>query len=157
MKEKILNEYVYDGLGFPITLLHVPMVEVMGVWAPKIDYNKLQKIMFLLLAHKPIPLTGNEMRFVRQYSEMSMEKFGQIFGVSHAAVSKWEKRGNELTNADINTERLIRLFILEELNVNNRAFRNGFREVFLEQSLGEKQISFEPLALDVEKEELLAI
>lgn len=157
MKEKILDEYVYEGLGFPVTLLNVPMVEAMGAWAPNIDYNKLQKIMFLLLAHKPVPLTGNEMRFVRQYSEMSMEIFGRIFGVSHAAVSKWEKRGDEITNADINTERLIRLFILEGLKVNNREFRNGFREVFLEPSLRAKKVSFEPLAVDVKKEELLAV
>ena len=32
MKEKILDEYVYEGLGFPVTLSNVPMVEDMAAW-----------------------------------------------------------------------------------------------------------------------------
>lgn len=161
MKIKILDKYVYEGLGFPVTLLNVPMVEVMGTWAPNIDYNKFQKAMVLLLAHKPVPITGNEIRFIRQYFEMSMEAFGQLFGVSHAAVSKWEGKGDKATSAEISTEKLIRLFILYKLNVNNRKFRNGYKDVFfdvsLEHSTEKKQAIFEPLALDVGKEELIAV
>ena len=36
-----------------------------------INYNTLKHVVIELLAKKPIPLTGNEVRFIRQYFKMN--------------------------------------------------------------------------------------
>lgn len=154
MKEKKQNQFLYDGLGFPIILLNVTMIKIMGAWTPKINYNKLQKAVLFALAHKPATLTGNELRFIRQYFELSMEEFGKILGVSHAAVSKWEKKGNENAHVDINTERFIRLFIVDKLKIGSVQFRKVYRKLALPPEL--KKECLEPFSLDVEKELLLS-
>jgi len=157
MKQKIQKAFEYKGFGFPIILMNVPMIEVMGVWTPHINYNKLQKILLLTLAHKPIPLTGNELRFIRKYFELSMEEFGKFFGVTHAAVSKWEKKKNRLLNTDINTERCFRLFIMDHLKVRDEDFRRIYKEVIIQDIAELKKLDIEPFTFDAKKEDLMAI
>lgn len=158
MKQKIQKEFEYGGFGFPITLVNVPMIEVMGVWTPHINYNKLQKVLLLALAHKPGPLTGNELRFLRKYFELNMETFGKLFGVTHAAVSKWENKGDQPLNTDINTERCLRLFIMDHLDVKDEDFRRIYKEVADQDITEPKKLDIEhPFHIDAEKEELMAI
>jgi hypothetical protein len=64
-KQKIEKEIIYDGLGFPIILRNVPMVEIRGVWTPDIDLNVLQRVVLLSLAHHLKSLTGNQIRFIK--------------------------------------------------------------------------------------------
>jgi DNA-binding transcriptional regulator YiaG len=83
--------FVYEGLGFPVKLIDTPMKKVFGEWVIDIDMNALQMFVFKSLIHKPYPLTGKEMRFMRKFMGMSTMEFGENLGVSHAAVVKWEK------------------------------------------------------------------
>lgn len=157
MKHRIQKEFEYKGFGFPIILMNVPMIEVMGVWTPHINYNKLQKILLLALAHKSIPFTGNELRYIRKYFELSMEAFGKMFGITHAAVSKWESRGNQLVNTDINTERCLRLFIMDNLDVKDEDFRRIYKEVTVRNIDESKKLDIEPFSFDAAKEKLMAV
>lgn len=91
MKRKTQDHFVYEGLGFTIHLLNVPMIKTRNEWTPDIDYNRLQKAVLLSLATKPANLTGNEISYVRKYFKRTLEAFGLEFGVSHAAVIDWEK------------------------------------------------------------------
>jgi len=128
MEKKKVKKFIYEGLGFPLILMDVTMVKKRDVWTPAIDYNKLQKEVLLALSHKPFSLTGNEIYFIRGYFEMTLEKFGNQFGVTHAAVLNWEKMGNKSAKINATTELCIRLFILEKLKINNQIFRDTFRE-----------------------------
>lgn len=128
MVKKKVKRFVYEGLGFPVALVNVTLVEKRGVWTPAIDYNKLQKEVLLALTHKPIALTGNEIHFIRSYFEMTLENFGKQFGVTHVAVLTWEKAGNRSAKINPTTELYIRLLILDKLNMSNQVFRETFRD-----------------------------
>ncbi len=128
METKKAKKFIYEGLGFPIVLVNVPLVKKRGIWTPAIDYNKLQKQVLLALSHKPVSLTGNEVHFIRAYFEMTLENFGKQFGITHAAVLNWEKARNKAAKINPTTELCIRLLILEKLKISNQIFRDAFRE-----------------------------
>jgi DNA-binding transcriptional regulator YiaG len=140
MEKKKVKRYVYEGLGFPIVLVNITLVKKRNVWTPAIDYNKLQKEVLLALSHKPLSLTGNEIHFIRASLEMTLEKFGKQFGVTHAAVLNWEKGKDKSAKINPTTELYIRLFILEKLNISNQIFRDTFRDFDI-QSIANEQKS----------------
>src|ERR1043165_9680311 len=112
MKKRKKKTFTYDGLGFPIKLINVPMKKVLGEWCIDINMNKLMIIVLEALVHKPSPLTGDELRFIRSYLDLTTAEFGKIFGVSHVAVLKWGKEKNRISPA---LEFFIRLYILDYL------------------------------------------
>jgi DNA-binding transcriptional regulator YiaG len=126
-ERKRVAVFVYEGLGFPISLHNVPMVKVRGIWTPDIDYNQFQKQVLIALAHRPFPLTGDELQFIRNYFGLTLQAFALQFGISHVAVMKWERRKEKIAKIQPSTEMCVRLFILEKLNVSNDLFRSIFR------------------------------
>src|SRR6267154_2707512 len=110
MRDRKKKTLVFEGLGFPIKLINAPMKKVFGEWYIDINMNKLMIIVFEALAHKPVPLTGDELGFIRSYLEMTTTEFGKTFGVSHVAVLKWESEENKVSPA---LELCIRLYILD--------------------------------------------
>lgn len=141
METKKVKKFIYEGLGFPISLINVTLVKKRGIWTPAIDYNKLQKTVLLTLSHKPSALTGNEVHFIRTYFEMTCESFGKQFGVTHAAVLNWEKNRNKPAKINPTTELCVRLHILEKLKINNQIFRNTFREFDIQAIAGNRKAS----------------
>ena len=128
METKKVKRFVYEGLGFPVLLHDAQLVKKRGIWTPAIPLNQFQKQALLALSHKSVALTGNEVHFIRVYFEMTLEKFGARFGMTHVAVLNWEKAGNKSARINPTTELCIRLFILEKLKINNQIFRETFRE-----------------------------
>lgn len=116
METKIQKEFIDMGFGFPVKLLNVPMVKVRGQWTPRVNYNRLADLVLVMLAAKGSRLTGNQIKFIRTYFEMTLQEFGRRFDVSHPAVLKWEKLGDKATLMNWPTEKDIRLFILERLH-----------------------------------------
>jgi len=127
MQKKIAKKFEYFGLGFPILLLNVPVRQVRGIEVPDIDYNLLQRKVLLKLCEKPFPLTGNEVRFIRQFFELNYSQFANQFGVTHATVIHWEKAQDAFAKITPTTELCIRLYILDVLKVEDTLFRSTFR------------------------------
>lgn len=152
MERTTIDHFFYEGLGFPIQLINVPMMKTRGEWTPDIDYNHLQKAVLIALASKPSSLTGNEVRFIRKYFRKTLEAFGLEFGVSHAAVIDWEKEENNPVKINPATEKCIRLFIIDELDLGDLKFRKNYHEVEIkklaEQQKSNKKVQFEPMTLD---------
>jgi DNA-binding transcriptional regulator YiaG len=126
MKKTKTESFVYNGLGFPIHLINVPMKKVFGEWAMNIDFNALQIAVLNMLARKPTSLEGDELRFIIDYLEMSTRNFAKLFGVSHAAVLKWEKG---LSKMNPSTEIYLRLYILNYLKVTDKEFRKFYLKI----------------------------
>lgn len=126
---KIEKRFVYDGFGFELVFLNVPMLKVRGFWTPKLDYNKLARKVALAVARKPSRLTGNEIRFLRHHFEMTSEAFGKRFDVTHPAVLKWESAGKRATAMKWTTEKEIRLFVLDELHVKPKDFMGAYQSL----------------------------
>ncbi len=113
MKQKIAKNFVYKGLGFPITLSNVVMVKLDNEWQPKIDVKKVAKKAIKALLIRQQRLTGNQVKLIRAYFEMTLRDFAKLMDVSHATVNKWEKTGSHFTKMDVNTEKMLRLHISE--------------------------------------------
>ncbi len=132
---------VYEGLGFPIKLINVPMRKLCGEWVMDIDMNKLQLFIFEQLIHKHSRLNGSEIKFMRKYLEISTTELGKKLGITHAAVLKWEKDQSKMSPA---LEVYLRMFFLEVLR--NRDVLKIFEEIKPENLLDlseEKQFSID--------------
>ena len=156
MERKVQKKFTYDGLGFPIHLVNAPMMKSRGEWTLDVDYNQLQKAVLIALATKSTSLTGNEMRFIRKYFKKTLASFGQEFGVSHVAVIDWEKAENNPAKINPATEKCVRLFIMDGLDVGDHQFRESYHEVKImnlaQQQKTKKKHPFEPLTFDAQQE-----
>jgi DNA-binding transcriptional regulator YiaG len=128
MKKKFQKVYEDHGFGFPVTLLNVPMVEVRGELVPDVNQKELQRRVIEAVAFKPNRLTGNEIRFVRLFAEMTLVQFASRLDVTHPAVLKWEKRGDKPSGMIWSTEKDIRLFALLKINAGRTQFVDAYNE-----------------------------
>src|SRR5947207_1252818 len=126
MKNHKIETFVYEGLGFPILLVKVPLRKALGEWVINIDFNKFRRTVLNFLVHKKTLLTGDEIRFIRKYLEMSTTEFGKILGVSHVAVLKWESGENRVVPT---TDLCIRLYVLRRLHAKNDEFGKLIYEI----------------------------
>ncbi|MDX2345571.1 MAG: hypothetical protein QNK11_01660 [Legionella sp.] len=132
MKTKIVNNHIYEGLGFPVELKKVEMISIDGDWAPKIDVKKVADEVIEKLAIQDARLTGNQVKFIRSYFSMSLRDFGEkVAHESHMAVSKWEKKGGMPTNMNANTEHELRLYIMEKKVGLSKASKPKFFDIYL--------------------------
>ena len=139
-KRKIKKKYIYDGLGFSIVLRNIPMIELRGVWALDINLNILQKVVLLELAQHPSDLTGNQIRFIRTWLDLTQTEFGNLLGVTHPAVVKWEKSGDKPSRMNLTIQRDMRLLLLDKLLVRDEDFRKAFRVVHVTEFSSETEL-----------------
>lgn len=143
--QKVEKEIVYEGLGFPIILRNAPMIEIRGIWTLDVDLNVLQKVILLALAHQSSNLSGNQIRFIRNWLGLTQSELGKLFGITHPAVVKWEKTGNKSSKMNLTTQRDLRLWLLDQLLSKDADFRKAFKII---HSTNYSQ-TIEPLELDV--------
>jgi len=146
MKKKIQKIFHDKGFGFPVTLLNVPLIFVRGEWVPSMNQKELQSLVIQALAIKPSKLTGNEVRFIRLFNQMTLEQFSERFDVTHPAVLKWERSNNDVTGMAWTTEKDIRLFALNALNPRAQQFLAAYER--LTEVAEEKAV---PLKIDLER------
>lgn len=132
-KEKVVKDYIYDGLGFPILLQRVVFHQVRGEWLPHIDIEALADLVFKALPSKPAKLTGNEIKFIRVYLNKSKPAFAGIFKLSHTAITKWERAENLFAPISPSQEMALRLYLEDYLNVSHGEFYKVYKS--LETSL----------------------
>jgi DNA-binding transcriptional regulator YiaG len=126
---KKIKNYVDHTLGFPVKLGEVTFVRFRDDWAAKINYNAMMLKVLGLLSHLARPLTGAEVRFVRQYFSLTLTDFAAKFGVSHVAVHKWEKHRQQPTGMQWSTEKDLRLFIQSQLSKDPKAIGLLYHEL----------------------------
>ena len=129
MERKVVKFFNDPGFGFKVKILNAPMVKLRGEWVLDLDQNKLQISLLEALAHKPFRLTGNEIRFIRNYFELTLKGLGERFDISHVAVLKWEKSGNRGTDMNWPTEKDIRLFIISKIQKKPEMLLLIYREL----------------------------
>ncbi|KTC81703.1 hypothetical protein [Legionella brunensis] len=131
METRIEPLFQYEGLGFPIELENVEMIRYNNEWLPKIDVEQVADEVIKKLATQECRLTGNQVRFIRSYFSMPLREFGEkVVHESHTAVNKWEKRGNEITSMNENTEMVLRLFIIEKTQAQTKNQQAEFYKTF---------------------------
>ena len=146
-KDKKRKTLIYRGLGFPVRLVNAPMKKVQGKWAFDFSMGMFQEAVLHMLATKSSQLTGPELRFIIDYFEMSYRDFAKLFGVSHAAVVKWEKEKSKMNPS---TEVCLRLYILNYLKVADREFRKHYLKIN-PQTIANAEYEKTPLEIDIDK------
>jgi len=127
MKTKTVKKFIYKGLGFPIELSDVKMVMIDAEWHPKIDVKKIADKAIKALALQKERLTGAQVKFIRSYFSMSLREFSKkVVHESHTAVNKWEKYGDKATCMDENIEVMLRLYILNKVDMKTVKQKNEF-------------------------------
>lgn len=112
MNNQTVCDYEYFGCGFPVIIDRVEMMKFGPDDVPIIDFESVERHVLRHLAGQRSPLTGNQARFIRLYMEKTLEAFGALFGVTHAAVKKWESHGDEPAGMGWSTEKDLRLCAL---------------------------------------------
>lgn len=147
MKEKKKDTFMWEGLGFPIRLINVPMKKIFGEWVLDINLEHFQKVVLDMLARKSTSLSGAELRFIIDYLKMSTREFAQLFGVTHTAVLKWE---TEKSRMNPGTEVCLRLYLLNHLKVADKEFRRLYLKIS-PQNLANSENNEILLEIDAEK------
>jgi DNA-binding XRE family transcriptional regulator len=95
METQIVNNYEYHGLGVPVTLKQVQLVNLRGDWYPKIDVEQVASELFesLLKKARTTPLTGEEIEFIRIHLNLSQTQFSQTLEIARTTLARWEKAG----------------------------------------------------------------
>ena len=147
MKETKCETFIYEGLGFPVLMINVPMKNVLGEWVMNINFAQLQRVAMLALAKKNTPLAGREIRSIRHYLNLSTHQFATELGVSHVAILNWESEERKM-NAD--TEIHMRLYILNHLKVTDKEFRKTYEQLD-RKSLASRHVVSSLLKIDAEE------
>ena len=145
MKDHKTETRIFNGLGFPVKLIDVPMKKMLGEWTMDIDFTALQLVALRALAYKPVPLTKEELKFIRKFLVMTTTQFGKIFGVTHVAVLQWESGKRRLSPS---LELCIRLYILDHLHAKDKEFRNLYSKISLEELSKKRSEKIVPLEIN---------
>jgi len=78
---------------------------------------------------------------------MSTRDFAKLFGVTHAAVLKWEKEESKMNPS---TEIYLRLYLLNFLKVSDKEFRKIYLKI-KPKNLAALQSENSPLEIDADK------
>ena len=141
--------FTYNGLGFPIRLIDVPMKKMFGDWVIDVDMTELQLVVLRALVYKPVRLTKEELKFIRHFLIMTTTEFGKIFGVRHSAVVQWE---NGTRNLSPSIELCIRLYVFNNLHVKDKEFRSLYNQISIEQLSKKSEEELPPLEIDASEE-----
>lgn len=132
MRKKTLKSYIYEGLGFPVKLQNVTMLFIDDEWCPKIDVRKIADSVIKELPFQTERLTGNQIKFIRTYFEMSLRDFAaNVVNESHTAVAKWEKCSGQSTRMDINIEVMLRLYVYEQVAITTKKEQQAFFDKYV--------------------------
>lgn len=126
-----IRKYIFNGFGFPIELKNVPAKEIRGSIEPILNYRNLalKVISEICSDENDSPLTGNQVRFLRSHLNMTTREFGEFTDSTNAAVTKWEKCGDEATMMSTSTEKILRLKVLESVGVKPAEFFQVFKKM----------------------------
>lgn len=117
------DQYIYRGTGFPVTLCGFPFKKEHGVEVFAFDVRTLELFIAQIVLLKPAFLTGNEIKFLRTFVNLSMRDFGQSLDVSAAGVKKWEDK-DDAPATSVSVDFAIRQVIATQLNLVHKVNPN---------------------------------
>lgn len=107
----------YGGFGVPLLLVDWPHIEVEGELIPKIEYSKMEKLLFRSIPLKPARISGAEVKFLRHHMDMTQGEFADWLGdVDSTTIAKWEKADLNPTGMKPKTELDLRLNIVMKIH-----------------------------------------
>ena len=101
-KKRIVKDYEFTGLGFPVILSEVELVQH-GADAedcyPDINSRWLQDTVFDFLIDNAVQLTGAQLAFIRHYMDMKQDDLARALDLkAHGRISQWEQARNKVAD-----------------------------------------------------------
>ncbi|HEY1079035.1 MAG TPA: hypothetical protein VGE46_03025 [Bdellovibrio sp.] len=112
-----IKNFRFEGFGFPVIFDELPAIKVRGELVPDVDFNKYAKpLIEHICARQDVPLSGNQVKFIRHYFGKSLREFAKMLNVTHQSIMRWENQKNLAAQIDVNTEIVVRIKILKAIN-----------------------------------------
>ena len=105
MKKKIMENYIFEGFGFPVVLHNVVVGKFEGEEYPELNYQELEFKTVQSLIASPKALTGNQFKFLRKFMKHSLREIADGIEVSHSQIKNWEEKTKEVTGMDSDLEK----------------------------------------------------
>lgn len=107
---KILENYIFKGFGFDVLLKNVKIKMIDGEEYPAINLNELKNIIAKNLLSSKHRLTGNQLKFVRTYLQLSLDNISEKIHIPSSTLRSWENKGSEFTGFSLEQEKAFRIF-----------------------------------------------
>ncbi|MES2218726.1 MAG: hypothetical protein V4501_09980 [Pseudomonadota bacterium] len=115
MTEEIAESYVYQGLGFPIELHNVEMMNFYGEFHPIIDVRKVADLAIQALSTQENKFTGNQLNFIRIYLMINAGELAKQIHSSPQDFKKWEAFGDKAADMDAKVEKSLKQLLQNEI------------------------------------------
>jgi len=115
MAKKIIEKYIFEGLGFPVALRNVIVDKYDGEEFPDINFNELELWVVRALIVSPRALLGAHLKFLRKFMKASLRDASDAIGISHAQIKNWEDKADEQTGMSPEVERRFKNLVLSYL------------------------------------------
>lgn len=146
-KQQLIANWTYSAVGFPVHIKNVRTKMVGGHEVMDLNFAQLEREIALLLVKSEYRLSGNQIKFLRKWAHMSQRALATFLAVSQVAVVKWEGFGNKQTTIDTNTERMLRLYILNQLGYSPAEIIEIVQQSFLKAKAKTLELNAEEFAL----------
>lgn len=149
--KELVEEYTYTGLGFPIILTDVLIVEDRGYEYPLINHKEIMSRVACSLVLSSQKLDGARLKFIRRFMNKSLDQFAEIIGDTvKSTVHSWEKnKAKVCPMTDLQLKR-VRLSLKTELVAE---ISKKFDLAMINDIVDEEKIA----PLDIEKNSLIAV
>ena len=125
-----IKNYRFEGFGFPVIFDELPAVKVRGELVPDVDFDKYAKpLIEHICARQDVPLSGNQVKFIRNYFGMSLREFAKMLNVTHQSVMRWEIRNKIDAQMDANTEIIFRIICLKRVKSDNEVIETLLNKI----------------------------
>ena len=124
-----VDKYIYEGLGFPLELKNVEMVQVKNfdlpletITIPRINIREVSDQAIQVLLAQPAELTGNQIGFIRVYFAISEAELAASLNRKKEDVVKWENSEKSTASMGAETEALLKQHIREALKNDDKKY-----------------------------------
>lgn len=103
------GDFQFDASGLKVVLKNIELLKCgdCAEVTPRIPrLNDLMRAIAVAVVSKPFELSGDDVRFVRKFLNLSGDKFAKLLDVDRATISRWE---NSEQSIGAQSDRLIRL------------------------------------------------
>lgn len=138
--------FVWEGLGFPLKLVNVPMRNVWGEWMMHVNMEVLKRTVAFLLVHTTLQWSGAQLRFMLKYLGLKQRDTSRILFKSDSAFSAYCTEDRIPSQG---AEMMMRLYFISLLKVSDPEFKDFFKKL-LDRKEKFKPCDQQPMAIDFE-------
>ena len=111
------KEFIYRGLGFPVSLVNVKTNKILGEERPVLNHAELEKQVFEVLLWADFRLSGAQLAFARTFMGLTQQGLSRSLGLKgHGRISQWEKSADDASGMTSATELGMRMIMAAYLN-----------------------------------------